>query len=209
MSLITSKKLECQGTNRQILLQILPLHLESKMIVLGTPNYFISMPQNMQSACKSILGSLNLSQWINRYSKTIRIPYKTYIQRIKSHTFDMNVPKSILINVDNSKVVLDLVNPMIFRPMSPTLIQRIKSHTFDMNVPKSILINVDNSKVILDLVNPMIFCLMSRTLILAHFWQGRKEGEGYGSQSFQMMEYKSYGNPNPQGVFIGFLSGLN
>ena len=34
-----------------------------------------------------------------------------------SHSFDLNVLKSIPIDVDNPKVVMDLVNTMIFNPM--------------------------------------------------------------------------------------------
>ena len=37
---------------------------------------------------------------------------------IKSHTFDLNILESIPIDVDNSKVVVDLVNTMIFRSMT-------------------------------------------------------------------------------------------
>ena len=33
-------------------------------------------------------------------------------------------------------------------------------------------------------------------------------GEDYGSLSLWMVEDKNYGNPNPYGVFIGFLTGL-
>ena len=86
--------------------------------LLGTLDYSVPMPWIVQGACKSILSSLNLSHRINKYSNTIWIPQKTQIQRIKSHTFDLDVPRSILINVDNSKVIMDLVNIMIFRPMT-------------------------------------------------------------------------------------------
>ena len=48
---------------------------------------------------------------------------------------------------------------------------------------------------------------MTQTLILAHFWWGGKNGGGYGSLSLWIVEDKSY-DPNPYGVFIGFLSGL-
>ena len=36
-----------------------------------------------------------------------------------SHTFDLNVLISISIDVEYSKVVVDLVNTMIFHPMTP------------------------------------------------------------------------------------------
>ena len=36
-----------------------------------------------------------------------------------SHTFDLNVLGSILVGVEYSKVVVDLVNTMMFHPMTP------------------------------------------------------------------------------------------
>ena len=38
------------------------------------------------------------------------------------HTCDSNVPKSILIGVEYSKVVIDFVNAIIFHPMTPLLV---------------------------------------------------------------------------------------
>ena len=54
--------------------------------------------------------------------KIIRILQKTYISRIKTHTFDPNVHRLILIDVDNSKVTVDFLNTMIFHLMPQTLI---------------------------------------------------------------------------------------
>ena len=39
-----------------------------------------------------------------------------------SHTFDPNVLRSILVNVKYSKVVVDLINTMIFHPVIPPLL---------------------------------------------------------------------------------------
>ena len=57
--------------------------------------------------------------------KTIWTTQKTWIQRIKPHTFDTDIPESIPINVDNSKVIMDLVNTMIFYPMSLSCVQAL------------------------------------------------------------------------------------
>ena len=99
--------------------------IDYEWLLLGTSDYSVPMPWITQGACKSILGSLNLSQ-INKYSKIIWIPQKSYIQRIKSHTFDSDVLRSIPIDVDNSKVVMDLVNSMIFHPMTLPCIQELR-----------------------------------------------------------------------------------
>ena len=37
-----------------------------------------------------------------------------------SHNFDPNVPEFILVDIEYSKVVIDLVNTMIFHPMTPS-----------------------------------------------------------------------------------------
>ena len=43
---------------------------------------------------------------------------KSYIKRIKLHTCDPDSPESILIDIDNSKVMMNLVNTMIIRPIT-------------------------------------------------------------------------------------------
>ena len=43
---------------------------------------------------------------------------KSYIKRIKLRTFDPDSPESILIDIDNSKVIMDLIKTMIIRPIT-------------------------------------------------------------------------------------------
>ena len=83
-----------------------------QVLLLGTLDYFVPMPWISQGACIYPQTSLNLPQRKTRYSKTnIDTIEILDLEKKKSHTFDSNVLELIPIDVDNSKVIMDLVTP--------------------------------------------------------------------------------------------------
>ena len=100
--------------------------IETLVHVVGNTGLLCSHAQD-HVGCIQIYHKLSKSIAMNKQVlKKIRIPQKRQKYIIKQHTFDPDVPESILIDVDNSKVIMNLINTMIFCSMTLPCVQALR-----------------------------------------------------------------------------------